>query len=88
MKTSWMTAAAISSLLTLAGCAGTGPNQQLGIAGGAVGGAVIGNAIGGNAASTLGGGAVGGLVGNGMGGNADQGNNYNRGYYPNNGPRY
>ena len=87
--TSWMTAAAISSLLTLAGCAGTGPNQQLGIAGGAVGGAVLGNAIGGNAASTLGGAAVGGLIGNEVGRNADQRNYYNnRGYYPNNGPRY
>jgi osmotically inducible lipoprotein OsmB len=89
MKTSWMTAAAISSLLTFAGCAATGPNQQLGIAGGAVGGAVLGNAIGGNAASTVGGAAIGGLIGNEVGRNADQRNNYNnRGYYPSNGPRY
>ncbi|CAN7323647.1 hypothetical protein LJR290_001717 [Variovorax sp. LjRoot290] len=85
--TSWMTAAAIGSLLTLAGCA-TGPNQQLGIAGGAVGGAVLGNAIGGNAASTVGGAAIGGLIGNEVGRNADQRNYNNRGYYPYNGPRY
>jgi osmotically inducible lipoprotein OsmB len=85
--TSWMTAAAISSLLTLAGCA-TGPNQQIGIAGGAVGGALLGNAIGGNAASTVGGAAIGGLIGNEVGRNADQRNYNNRGYYPHNGPRY
>jgi osmotically inducible lipoprotein OsmB len=85
--TSWMTAAAISSLLTLAGCA-AGPNQQLGIAGGAVGGAVLGNAIGGNTASTVGGAAIGGLIGNEVGRNADQRNYNNRGYYPHNGPRY
>lgn len=85
--TSWMTAATISSLLTLVGCA-TGPNQQIGIAGGAVGGALLGNAIGGNAASTVGGAAIGGLIGNEVGRNADQRNYDNRGYYPQNGPRY
>lgn len=90
MKTRlWIAAAAATSVMTLAGCAGTGPNQQLGVAGGAVGGALIGNAVGGNAASTVGGAAIGGLIGNEVGKNADQRNyNTNRGYYPNNGPRY
>lgn len=86
----FLTAFAATSVITLAGCAGTGPNQQLGVAGGAVGGALLGNAIGGNAASTLGGAAVGGLIGNEVGKNSDQRNynNSNRSYYPNNGPRY
>ena len=84
------TTVAATSVITLAGCAGTGPNQQLGVAGGAVGGALLGNAIGGNAASTVGGTAIGGLIGNEVGKNSDQRNynNSNRGYYPNNGPRY
>ena len=83
----WIAGAATAAVMTLAGCAGTGPNQQLGVAGGAVGGALVGNAIGGNAASTVGGAAIGGLIGNEVGRNADQ-RNYNNGYYPNNGPRY
>lgn len=84
---SWIAAIAVTSAMTLAGCAGTGPNQQLGVAGGAVGGALLGNAIGGNTAATVGGAAIGGLIGNEVGRNADQ-RNSNRGYYPNNGPRY
>lgn len=83
----WIAAAAATSVMALAGCAGTGPNQQLGVAGGAIGGALIGNAIGKNTAATVGGAAIGGLIGNEVGKNADQ-NNQNRGYYPNNGPRY
>jgi len=93
MKTRlWITAAAATAILTLAGCA-AGPNEQLGTAGGAVGGAVLGNAIGGNTASTVGGAAVGGFIGNQVGRSADQ-RNYDRqyypsnSYYPNNGPRY
>jgi len=96
MKTRlWITAAAATSVMALAGCA-AGPNQQLGIGAGAVGGALVGNAIGGNTASTVGGAAIGGLIGNEVGRNADQ-RNYdnsrrgyypNSGYYPNNGPRY
>lgn len=89
----WITAAAATTVMTLAGCA-AGPNEQLGTAGGAVGGAVIGNAIGGNTAATVGGAAIGGLVGNQVGRSVDQ-RNYNRdygypnnSYYPNNGPRY
>ena len=92
MKTRlWISAAAAASVLTLAGCA-SGPNQNLGTAGGAVGGALIGNAIGGNTASTVGGAAVGGLIGNQVGRSVDERNqrNYypNNSYYPNNGPRY
>jgi len=90
MKTRlWIAAAASTALVALAGCA-AGPNQQLGVAGGAVGGALVGNAIGGNTAATVGGAAIGGLIGNEVGRNADQRNydNRNRGYYPNNGPRY
>jgi osmotically inducible lipoprotein OsmB len=88
MKTRlWISAAAAASLMTLVGCAGTGPNQQLGVAGGAVGGALLGNAIGGSTAATVGGAAIGGLVGNEVGRNADQ-RNQQRSYYPNNGPRY
>ena len=84
MKTRlWISAAAAASLMTLVGCAGTGPNQQLGVAGGAL----IGNAIGGSTAATVGGAAIGGLVGNEVGRNADQ-RNQQRSYYPNNGPRY
>ena len=86
----WIAAVAATSVMTLAGCAGTGPNQQLGVAGGAVGGALLGNVLGGNAASTVGGAAIGGLIGNEVGKNSDRRNydNSNRGYYPNNGPRY
>ena len=94
MKTRlWIAAATAASVMTLAGCAGTGPNQQLGAAGGAVGGALVGQAIGHNTAATVGGAAIGGLIGNEVGRNADQ-RNYNSGYYPNNsyypnnGPRY
>jgi osmotically inducible lipoprotein OsmB len=93
MKTRlWITAAAATAIMTLAGCA-AGPNEQLGTAGGAVGGAVIGNAIGGNTASTVGGAAIGGLIGNQVGRSADERNYYNRrypsnSYYPDNGPRY
>ena len=92
MKTRlWISAAAAACVLTLAGCA-SGPNQNLGTAGGAVGGALIGNAIGGNTASTVGGAAVGGLIGNQVGRSVDERNqrNYypNNSYYPNNGPRY
>jgi osmotically inducible lipoprotein OsmB len=92
MKTRlWISAAAAACVLTLAGCA-SGPNQNLGTAGGAVGGALIGNAIGGNTASTVGGAAVGGLIGNQVGRSVDERNqrNYypNNTYYPNNGPRY
>ena len=85
----WISAAAATAVMTLAGCA-SGPNQNLGTAGGAVGGALIGNAIGGNTASTVGGAAIGGLIGNQVGRNADDRNynNQQRGYYPNNGPRY
>ncbi len=88
----WIAAVAATSVMTLAGCAGTGPNQQLGVAGGAVGGALLGNAIGGNTAATVGGAAIGGLIGNEVGKGADRRNEdryYNNGgYYPNNGPRY
>lgn len=98
MKTrTWITAAAASAVLALAGCA-AGPNQQLGTAGGAVGGALIGNAIGGNTASTVGGAAIGGLIGNQIGRHADERSYYRqqqqRPYYPQrhydpyNGPRY
>ena len=88
MKTRlWISAAAAASVMTLAGCAGTGPNQQLGVAGGAVGGALVGQAIGHNTAATVGGAAIGGLIGNEVGRNADQ-RNYNNSYYPNNGPHY
>lgn len=90
MKTRiWIAAAAAAGIMTLAGCA-SGPNQNLGTAGGAVGGALIGHAIGGNTAATVGGAAVGGLIGNQVGRNADERNqnNYNNSYYPNNGPRY
>lgn len=88
MKTRlWISTAAAASLMALVGCAGTGPNQQLGVAGGAIGGALIGNAIGGSTAATVGGAAIGGLVGNEVGRNADQ-RNQQRYYYPNNGPRY
>jgi osmotically inducible lipoprotein OsmB len=93
MKTRlWISTAAATCVLTLAGCA-SGPNQQLGTAGGAVGGAVIGHAIGGNTASTVGGAAVGGLIGNQVGRNVDERNaqrSYypSNTYYPNNGPRY
>jgi osmotically inducible lipoprotein OsmB len=80
-------AAAAAGLMALAGCA-SGPNQNLGTAGGAVGGALIGNAIGHNTAATVGGAAVGGLIGNQIGRNADERNYNNNGYYPNNGPRY
>ncbi|MEJ8849732.1 glycine zipper domain-containing protein [Variovorax rhizosphaerae] len=85
----WIVAAAATSAMTLVGCAGTGPNQQLGVAGGAVGGALIGQAIGHNTAATVGGAAIGGLIGNEVGRNADQ-RNYNErsrnNYYPYNGP--
>ncbi len=84
----WIAAAVATSVMALSGCAGTGPNQQLGVAGGAMGGALLGNVLGGNAASTVGGAAIGGLIGNEVGKNSDQRNNANRGYYPNNGPRY
>jgi osmotically inducible lipoprotein OsmB len=95
MKTRlWITAAAATSIMALAGCA-AGPNEQLGTAGGAVGGALVGNAIGHNTAATVGGAAVGGLIGNQVGRSADQRNYYNQQpyypsntYYPNNGPRY
>lgn len=92
MKTRlWIATAAATSVLTLAGCA-AGPNQQLGLAGGAVGGALVGNAIGGNTASTVGGAAIGGLIGNEVGRSVDERNRsyyYPRNsYYPNNGPRY
>jgi len=92
----WITAAAASAVVGLAGCA-SGPNQNLGTAGGAVGGAIIGNAIGGNTASTVGGAAIGGIIGNQVGRNADE-RNYQRQqqqqYYPQRpydpyyGPRY
>ena len=80
----WISAAAAASVMTLVGCAGTGPNQQLGVAGGAVGGALIGNAIGGSTAATVGGAAIGGLIGNEVGKNSDRRNydNYD------NRPRY
>ena len=68
---SWIAVAAAGAVLTLAGCAGTGPNQQLGIGAGALGGAALGNAIGGNTASTVGGAAIGGLIGNEVGRRAD-----------------
>ena len=88
MKTRlWIAAAAASSLMTLVGCAGSGPNQQLGVAGGAVGGALIGNAIGGGTAGTVGGAAIGGLIGNEVGRNADQ-RNYDNQRYRNDGSRY
>ena len=84
----WITAAAATGIMTLAGCA-AGPNEQLGTAGGAVGGALVGNAIGGNTASTVGGAALGGLIGNQVGRRSDERNYYNNNsYYPNNGPRY
>jgi osmotically inducible lipoprotein OsmB len=85
----WTTAAAATTLMTLAGCAG-GPNEQWGTAGGAVGGAVVGNAVGGNTASTVGGAALGGLIGNQVGRRADERNYYQerRSYYPSNGPTY
>lgn len=90
MKTRlWTTAAVAATVMTLAGCAANGPNQNLGVAGGAVGGAVLGNVIGGSTAATVGGAAIGGLIGNEVGRNADQRNYDNQQrYYPNNGPRY
>ncbi|MDM0107817.1 glycine zipper domain-containing protein [Variovorax sp. J22R24] len=92
MKTRlWISAASAACVLTLAGCA-SGPNQNLGTAGGAVGGALIGNAVGGNTASTVGGAAIGGLIGNQVGRSVDERNQRNyypsNSYYPNNGPRY
>src|ERR1700761_2683211 len=94
MKTRlWITAAAATSIMALAGCA-AGPNEQLGTAGGAVGGALVGQAIGHNTAATVGGAAVGGLIGNQVGRSADErnyynnNNGYNNSYYPNNGPHY
>ncbi len=88
----WTMAAAVSSVMALAGCA-AGPNQQLGAGGGALAGAVIGNAISDNKAGTLGGAAIGGLIGNEVGRRADERNAQPyyppaSGYYPNNGPRY
>lgn len=70
----WIAAATIGASMTLVGCAGTGPNQQIGVAGGAVGGALLGNALGGGALGTVGGAAVGGLIGNEVGRNSDQRN--------------
>jgi len=92
MKTRlWIAAAAATGILGLAGCA-SGPNQNLGTAGGAVGGALIGNAIGGNTAATVGGAAVGGLIGNQVGKSVDERNQRRyyppNTYYPNNGPSY
>ncbi len=88
----WFCAAGLAATLGLAGCAGTGPNQKLGIGGGAVGGALLGNAIGGNTASTVGGAALGGLIGNEVGRSADERNRVRypqgAGYYPSNGPHY
>jgi osmotically inducible lipoprotein OsmB len=90
-KRLWIVAAAATGIMTLAGCA-SGPNQNLGTAGGAVGGALIGNAIGGNTAATVGGAAVGGLIGNQVGKSVDQRNQRSyypqNTYYPNNGPSY
>ena len=83
----WITAVAASSLMTLVGCAGTGPNQQIGVAGGAVGGAVLGNVLGGSTAATVGGAAIGGLIGNEVGKNSDRRNDDNR-RYRNDGSRY
>lgn len=93
----WITVAAASTALALAGCA-SGPNQQLGTGVGALGGAVIGNAIGGNTGATVGGAAIGGLIGNQVGRNADD-RDYQRQqqpyypypqqhYYPRNGPHH
>jgi osmotically inducible lipoprotein OsmB len=82
----WISAIAISSSLALAGCAGTGRNQQIGVAGGAVGGAVLGNVLGGNTAATVGGAAIGGLIGNEVGKNSDRRNEDRQ--YRNDRPRY
>jgi osmotically inducible lipoprotein OsmB len=70
----WISAATLAASMALAGCAGTGPNQQIGVAGGAVGGALLGNALGGGTLGTVGGAAVGGLIGNEVGRNSDQRN--------------
>lgn len=91
----WISAAAASSVLALAGCA-SGPNQNLGTGIGALGGAAVGHAIGGNTGATLGGAAIGGVIGNQVGRSVDERNYYNQqqpyyppgSYYPNNGPRY
>jgi len=69
----WITAAAATSVMALAGCA-SGPNQNLGTGVGALGGAAVGHAIGGNTASTLGGAAVGGVIGNQVGRSVDERN--------------
>jgi osmotically inducible lipoprotein OsmB len=82
----WIAAIAASSSLMLAGCAGTGPNQQIGVAGGAVGGAVLGNVLGGSTAATVGGAAIGGLIGNEVGKNSDRRNDDRR--YRSDGSRY
>ncbi|MBT2337072.1 hypothetical protein J7E49_24595 [Variovorax paradoxus] len=95
MKTRiWITAAAATMVMALAGCA-SGPNQNLGTGVGVLGGAAVGHAIGGNTGSTLGGAAIGGVIGNQVGRSVDERNYYNQqrdyppsGYYPNNGPRY
>ena len=78
-------AVAASSLMTLVGCAGSGPNQRIGVAGGAVGGALIGNTLGGGTAGTVGGAAIGGLIGNEVGRNSD---NRNADRYYRDGNRY
>jgi len=89
----WMTAAAATAVMALAGCA-SGPNQNLGTGIGALGGAAVGHAIGGNTGSTLGGAAIGGVIGNQVGRSVDERNYYQQrayppsGYYPYNGPRY
>lgn len=91
----WITAAAATAVMAVAGCA-SGPNQNLGTGIGALGGAAVGHAIGGNTGSTLGGAAIGGVIGNQVGRSVDERNYYNEqqrnyprgGYYPNNGPSY
>ena len=81
-----LAASGLASLLALAGCAGPPTNQQLGIGAGAVIGGVAGNAVSnGSALGTVGGAAAGALIGNEIGRRSDESN---RGYYPNNGPRY
>lgn len=86
LRLSLVTTVLAASTFGLFGCA-TGPNQQLGIGGGAIAGALAGNALGNSTAATVGGAAVGGLIGNEIGKSVDE-RNRQRSYGPYNSGGY
>lgn len=66
----------VGAALSLAGCAGAGPNQTIGTGVGAVGGYGVARAMGAGAAGSAAGAVAGALIGNAVGQNMDQNNSY------------